>query len=104
MQNTQRNFNVIPASHKPIRAWGYVGYRILFNIPVIGWLIWLFKALGAKNKNVKNFARSYFCEVVLALIVAVVLALAGVAVYFVAPELFNQIVDALAEYGINLPL
>ena len=102
MQNTQRSFNVIPASHKPIRAWGYVGYRILFNIPVIGWLIWLFKALGAKNKNVKNFARSYFCEVVLALIVAVVLALAGVVVYFVAPELLDQALAALEEFTASL--
>ncbi len=98
-QPAQRSFNVIPASHKPIRAWGYVGYRILFNIPVIGWLIWLISALGAKNKNVKNFARSYFCEVVLALIVVVILALVGVVLNFVAPELLNEIVTTLEEYA-----
>lgn len=102
MQNTQRSFNVIPASHKPIRAWGYVGYSILFSIPVIGWLIWLFKALGAKNKNVKNYARSYFCWVVLTLIVAVIVALAGVVVYFVAPELLDQALAALEEFAASL--
>ena len=57
---------------KPISAWGYVGRSILWSIPVVGWLIWLCKALGAKNKNVKNFARAYFCAFLLSLLVAVV--------------------------------
>ena len=96
-QNTQRSFNVIPASHKPIRAWGYVGYHILFSIPVIGWLIWLIKAIGAKNKNVRSYARSYLCWVVLGLIIAVVVALAGVIINFAAPELLEQILDPLKE-------
>ena len=63
---------------KPISAWGYVGRFLLWNIPVIGWLVWLCKALGAKNRNVKNFARSLFCGFLLCLIVAVVAAAAVV--------------------------
>ena len=97
--NQQRNFNVIPASHKPISAWGYVGYQFLFSIPVIGWIIWLFKALGAKNKNVKNYARSYFCNFVLAIIVAVVTVAAIVALYYAAPDIYTQVVEFAEKYS-----
>ncbi len=63
---------------KPISAWGYVGYSILWSIPVIGWIIWLCAAIGSKKKNVKNFARAPFCALLLVIIIAVVAAIAGV--------------------------
>ena len=63
---------------KPISAWGYVGRSILWSIPVIGWLILLCKAIGAKNRNVRNYARSFFCKLLLAIIVAVVCAAVAV--------------------------
>ena len=59
-------------SAKPIRAWGYVGFSFLYAIPVIGWLVWLFNALFASNRNVKNHARSYFCMFIVLLLVAIV--------------------------------
>jgi len=58
---------------KPISSWGYVGYSILWAIPVIGWLICLFTAIGGKNRNVRNFARSIFCGLLLTVIFAAVL-------------------------------
>lgn len=67
-------------SDKPISAWGYVGYSVLWSIPVLGWLLWLCAALFAKNQNKKNYARSYFCAFLLALLVVVIL----VAVVLVA--------------------
>ena len=57
---------------KSIKPWGYVWLNILYAIPVLGWLVWLINALFAKNTNVKNHARSFFCAVVLVLIVAVI--------------------------------
>ncbi|MBR2351159.1 MAG: hypothetical protein IKA67_03925 [Clostridia bacterium] len=64
---------------KSIKPWGYVWLTILYAIPVLGWLVWLINALFAKNTNVKNHARSYFCAVVLILIVAVIVgAIVGV--------------------------
>ncbi|MBO5907414.1 MAG: hypothetical protein J6Q85_04630 [Clostridia bacterium] len=61
---------------KPISAWGYVGYSFLWSIPLVGFIIWLCHAIGAKNQNVKNYARSAFCAFLLALIVAIVLVIA----------------------------
>lgn len=61
--------------NKPISMWGYFGYQILFALPVVGWIIALVLAFGARNVNVRNFARSYFCVLILALI----LSLFGIA-------------------------
>ncbi len=58
---------------KPISAWGYIGYSLLWSIPVVGWIVWLCHALGASNRNVKNYARSYFCAFLLAIIASVVM-------------------------------
>lgn len=55
----------IPEEYKPISMWGYIGYQILFAIPVIGWILLIAKAIGAKNVNVRNFSRSYFCIIIL---------------------------------------
>ena len=66
-------------SEKPITAWGHVGYSILWAIPVVGWIIWFCMALGSRNINKKNYARSKFCGIValvLFVVVGVVVALA----------------------------
>ena len=55
--------------------WGYFGYQILFMIPVIGFICLLVFAFGGSNKNVKNYARSFFCVWILYAIFAVVIAL-----------------------------
>lgn len=63
------DYNNIPESYKPISMWGYFGYELLFSIPVIGFIILLVFAFGGSgNVNVKNFARSYFCMFILALV------------------------------------
>jgi hypothetical protein len=78
---------------KSITSWGYVRLAILYAIPVLGWLVWLINALFAKNTNVKNFARSYFCWVVLVLVLAVV-AFAAVGLLSLAG------IDVLAMLGL----
>lgn len=60
----------VPTEYKPIKAWGYFGYNILFAIPLIGFIFLLIYALGGNsNINLKNYARSFFCIYVLALII-----------------------------------
>ena len=60
----------IPEEYKPISMWGYFGYQILFSIPLIGFILLLVFAFGGSNNvNVKNFARSYFCYMIVAAIV-----------------------------------
>ncbi len=63
----------IPKEYEPISMWGYFGYEILFSIPVIGFICLIIFALGAKNVNKKNFARSYFCYTIICLVVLVII-------------------------------
>lgn len=77
--------NNIPEKYRPITMWGYFGLEILFSIPIIGTVFLLIYALGGnKNENVKNFARSYFCFLIIALLVAAIL---------VATGLVSQVID-----------
>ena len=86
----KKNYNV-PAELTPISMWGYFGYSILFNIPVVGFVFLLIFAIGAKNVNKKNFARSYFCGLILCLIIMGIAALImGVTDGFAAMTGFFQ--------------
>lgn len=56
----------LPAKFKPITAWGYFGWSIIFTIPLVGIIIALIKAFGnTENINLRNFARSMFCYFVI---------------------------------------
>ena len=73
----------IPNEYKPISMWGYFGYEILFSIPCIGFImLCVFAFGGTTNINLKNFARSYFCfliiGIILIFIVFAILAFLGV--------------------------
>ncbi len=75
--------DMIPEEYKPISMWGYLGYELLFSLPIVGLvLLIVFSVGGTKNRNLKNFARSYFCFllIVIFLIILIMIlfgALAG---------------------------
>ena len=59
---------------RPVSAWGYVGYSILFSIPIIGLILLIVFALSSENINRRNFARSYFCALLLSIIIVIALS------------------------------
>lgn len=69
----------IPIEYKPISAWGYFGYNILFAIPIVGFIFLLIYALGGtRNINLRNYARSFFCIYVIVGIILGILIASGV--------------------------
>ena len=71
------DYNTLPEEYRPISMWGYFGYEILFSIPLIGFICLIVFSIGSKNVNKKNFARSYFCFlIIVALVVIVAFAIA----------------------------
>lgn len=75
------NYN-IPEEYRPISMWGYFGYQILFAIPLIGWIMLLVFAFGrTKNINLRNFARSYFCMLIIMVLLIIIFAIAGIGIY-----------------------
>lgn len=68
----------LPPEYRPISAWGYFGYQLLFCIPIIGFILLIVFALSNDNINRRNFARSYFCiYVIVAIILISVLTTVG---------------------------
>lgn len=62
--------NITHDNLKPISMWGYFGYQILFSIPVIGFIFILIYSFGGTNNiNLRNYARSYFCILILIIFV-----------------------------------
>ena len=59
----------IPYQYKPLTSWAYFGYALLFSLPVVGFILLIVFSCSNENINRRNFARSYWC----ALLVAVIL-------------------------------
>ncbi len=64
---------MIPEEYKPISMWGYFGYQILFAIPIVGLIFLIIYSITAKNINLKNYARSYFCVLIIEIILAIII-------------------------------
>ncbi len=75
--NNIRTVERIPESYRPISMWGYFGYEILFMIPLIGWIIVIIFALTAENVNLRNFARSQFCLLIINVMLWMFLCVTG---------------------------
>lgn len=67
----------LPQKYRPLTAWAYFGYTILYSIPLIGLIFLIIHALSADNINRRSFARSYFCVIVLVLIFTLICVLTG---------------------------
>ena len=64
--------------YSPIKPFGYFFLQILYSIPVIGFIFLLIHAIGHENINRKNFARSYFCGLILVVIITIIVIATGV--------------------------
>ena len=71
----------LPAQYKPLGAWAYFGLQLLFSIPVVGFVFLIVFSFSGANINRRNFARSYWCKLLISLIifllVVIVLAATG---------------------------
>ena len=67
--------NTIPNEYRPLSAWAYFGYNILFAIPLVGFIMLIVFAFDSSNINRRNYARSFFCAYLVAIIVVLILAL-----------------------------
>ena len=51
-------FEISP-EYQPVGAWGYIGYSILFGIPIVGLICIIVFSFSQSNINRRNYARSY---------------------------------------------
>lgn len=79
-----------PERFRPLSPWAYFGYTLLFAIPVIGLVCLIVFSLSDTNINRRSFARSFFCGLVLSVIICLVMGLLGVL-----PALWSAVQSAL---------
>ncbi len=72
--------NDIPEQYRPISAWGYFGYNILFNIPIVGFICLIIFSFDNSNINRRNYARSFFCIYALVIILIVAAIAFGLSI------------------------
>ena len=68
----------LPEKFRPLSAWAYFGYGLLFAIPIIGFIFLIIFSCSSANINRRSYARSYWCALILcAIIVGIVLIIAA---------------------------
>ena len=65
--------------YAPLSPWAYFGLTILFSIPVAGLVFLVIFSISKGNINRRNFARSYWCGLILVCLIIGILFLTGVA-------------------------
>lgn len=79
-------YNNLPSTYKPLSPWAYFGLSVLFSVPLVGFIFLIVYSFDDSNLNRRNFARSYWCGllVVLALTVIAVIIMLAAGVSFAA--------------------
>ncbi len=83
----------LPNEYRPLSAWAYFGYNLLFSIPLIGFILLIIFSFDSSNINRRNYARSFFCGLLLALIFAIIMivlvAILGISLSSTSFDLTN---------------
>ena len=84
---------------RPLSPWAYVGYSLLFSVPLIGFILLIVFAFSDKNVNRRSYARSWFCAALLAaLLLLVFWLLAAAGILRSDPQVLNGLFRALPRY------
>ncbi len=87
-RHAQKTAPTIPPEYKPLSPWAYFGYNLLFSIPLVGFILLIvFSCGGTSNLNLKNYARSFWCSLLIGVIIFVVFFILGMALG-ISSELF----------------
>ena len=80
-----------PEEYRPLGAWAYFGYSILFSIPVIGLIVNLVFCFSDGNIIRRNYARSVWCAYLFAAILAIAMIVIMTALGITADSIFDAI-------------
>lgn len=70
----ENNLN-IPNEYRPLSPWGYIGYNVLFSIPIIGLILMIVFALDDSYIARRNYARSYLWALLIGILITVLITI-----------------------------
>ena len=80
---------------RPLSPWEYVGFSILFLVPIVGLLTLIVITFSDSNINRRSFARSYWCFLFLITIIIVIIA--GPSLYSIISSGNGEMIIEKAE-------
>lgn len=78
----------IPEENRPLSPWAYFGLQLLFAVPIVGFIFLIIFSCNGSNINRRNFARSYWCSLLIAAIIIAVCAVFAVIAGISLSEMF----------------
>ena len=79
----------IPEQNQPLSGWAYLGLKILFCVPIVGFIFLLIFTFNGSNINRRNFARSYWCGLLVFAVIAAIFCAIAIATGIVVEDLFQ---------------
>ena len=61
----------VPEQYRPLGAWAYFGYQLLFALPIVGFIMLIIFSCDSSNLNRRNFSRSYWCSLLVGFIILI---------------------------------
>ena len=65
----------IPPENEPMGAWSYFWLKVLFTVPIVGFIFLMIFTFHGGNVNRRSFARSYWCGLLVLLVVITVIVI-----------------------------
>lgn len=77
MENKNFNVEMLPPQYKPLGAWTYFGLSLLFSVPIVGFIFMIVFSFDSSNINRRNYARSFFCWLIIIVALTIILLIIG---------------------------
>lgn len=62
----------LPAKYRPVGTWGYFWLKLLYAVPIIGFIFLIIHTFSNGNINRRNHARSYWCAFLIGLVLMII--------------------------------
>ncbi len=85
----------------PVSTAAFFGYKVLYGIPVIGWILCLVFSFTQKNVNKRNFARATLIGLIISLVITCVIGFVAVKVaeHFIQQMAFEALGGEMGDIG-----
>ena len=71
----------VPSEYRPMSPWAFFWLKVLFCVPIIGFIFLMIFTFDGSNLSRRNFARSYWCGLLIALIILLVFVVIAIVAF-----------------------